>query len=516
MRAGSLKRGRLIAWALCALMSSVGCATRSSNANQAQRNGVGMYTPVQQPSPPPVQYTYAPGAQPITGFAPVFTPPPPVPLPQLALGIARPVDTKALFSSPAQSRCPRFEAVPGKWVTLDCDPQRPISNARPFIRPRGFQEQVLPLSVDHRTDGLDGPLKDQQEVGTCTAFSLSTAMDNAIRRLGQREVMSPLHVWSRYRVPRIDKAGDANLEKAITSEAQWPYDPAKACRLAQQRDFDCENAYNVRNDSVDATLEGEVQRANTQGVFKLTTVESLRSSPGNPQEVAAIIAGGDSVWAAFKTHPNWQGVRLGRDGIIADYQEVDEKGHAVVLTGYRTLNGVKQFLIHNSWGPRWGDNGYGWISENMVRDHMIYAYRIQVSDARSVAPQPPPPPSNGCPTGQVRDLVYGNCMLPCPGGSAPSAGFCLPPLSNFPFPFPFPQPPAPNPPPSATAPPAQPLPPAQPTPSAQPAPPQPPPSQPAPQQARCPAGQVPDLLTGLCFLYCPNGLPPIGGLCLPW
>ncbi len=43
----------------------------------------------------------------------------------------------------------------------------------------------------------------------CTAFSLSTAMDNAILRLGKREVMSPLHVWSRYRVPEIDKAGDS-------------------------------------------------------------------------------------------------------------------------------------------------------------------------------------------------------------------------------------------------------------------------------------------------------------------
>ncbi len=155
MRVGSIKPG--VVW--CALLVFAGCATQTSTAPQPTYAPQPMYAPqptyAPQQNPAPVQYSYAAGAQPIVGFVPTFAPPPPIPLPLLALGVTRPVNTRALFSSPVRARCPRFQAVPGKWVTLDCDPQMPISAARPLSPPMGLQEQVLPLSVDHRTDGLE-------------------------------------------------------------------------------------------------------------------------------------------------------------------------------------------------------------------------------------------------------------------------------------------------------------------------------------------------------------------------
>ncbi len=431
---------------------------------------------------PSAGYTSAPGAYPVAGFQPVFLPPPAIPLPQFALGVQRPVNVGAVFglaSTPAPGSCPPFEAAPGVWVSLDCDPQPPVRNARRFVAPRGLREGVLPLSVDHRANRMVGPIKDQGLAGTCTAFSLSSTMDAALRRLGKQDVISPLHVWSRYRVPRMGEAGDANINRGVTVEESWPYDPAKACRLTQRRDRSCEEGYGVRSNSADATLEAEVTAADNRGRYVLATVEELQSKPGNPEEVAAVIAGGDSLWVAFEIDARaWQ-LRDG-DNVVDDYTAVEASGHAVALSGYRTVNGVRYFLIHNSWGPRWGENGYAWISENMVRRHMIYAYRIEVRDA-SVAPVPPPTPEpTGCPTGQVRDRVSGNCSPACPSGSAPAAGFCLPTVPGF------------GPPP---------------TPGNQPAP-------PPPSNARCPSGQGPDIFTGRCVPYCPNGLPAIGGLCL--
>ena len=76
---------------------------------------------------------------------------------------------------------------------------------------------------------LDGPIKDQGAVGTCTAVSLSTAMDVAIRKAGKNDVVSPLHIWSRYAVPNMVTAGESSENGVLASEGSWEYDPAKAC-----------------------------------------------------------------------------------------------------------------------------------------------------------------------------------------------------------------------------------------------------------------------------------------------
>ena len=84
-----------------------------------------------------------------------------------------------------------------------------IPGAHPSARRRGRgtarlrggaakRPAALPDAVDHRNDGTEGPVKDQGQVGACTAFSLSTAMDNAIRRQNGSDTTSTLHIWSHY------------------------------------------------------------------------------------------------------------------------------------------------------------------------------------------------------------------------------------------------------------------------------------------------------------------------------
>lgn len=38
-------------------------------------------------------------------------------------------------------------------------------------------------------------------------------------------------------------------------------------------------------------------------------------------------------------------------------------GHALMLAGYRTVDGLRWYRLENSWGPGWGDNGGCWIAE---------------------------------------------------------------------------------------------------------------------------------------------------------
>ena len=90
--------------------------------------------------------------------------------------------------------------------------------------------------VDHRAQGIEGPVKDQQLVGACTAFSLSSIMDNAIRRLNQTDVVSAMHIWSRYAVPTMPSAESRNENRPIALWADYPYDQRIACRMEQEDD----------------------------------------------------------------------------------------------------------------------------------------------------------------------------------------------------------------------------------------------------------------------------------------
>jgi len=381
------------------------------------------------------------------------------------------------------ARAPR-EVAPGTWATFDCAPFEALSRAIqyiPFVRFNFLAAGPLPASVDHRSEGSEGPIKDQGAVGDCTAVSLSTAMDNAVRRMGRRDVISALHVWSRYGVPITGKAGDSNLDKAVAVEETWQYDPVKACKLVRSPMDTCTTAYGVSSGSeaFEPALKAEHATADASGRYKLTAVEQLHAKPANIAEIAGVLASGDDVWISFTVNDQAWMQRSLQNAVIPDYDTVEDTGHAVTLAGYRTLsNGTKQFLIHNSWSARWGDNGYGWISEAMVARYTRAAYHVRVADAGGGGSSPVQPPGQApgqapatrddCPAGEAKEPVFGTCI---PAGLPQG----LPGLPGFPSGTQAPSPTAPG----------------------------------------CPAGQAPDLMTRQCAGLCAGGAPSVGGMCVP-
>jgi hypothetical protein len=403
--------------------------------------------------------------------------------------VYRPVNVPALLALQGRVPCAPKEVAPGTWATFDCAPFQAITRAIqyiPFVRYNFLPTGPLPAAVDHRAESSEGPVKDQGAVGACTAVSLSTAMDNAVRRMGRQDVVSALHLWSRYGVGVMGQAGDSNVDKSVTVEQTWQYDPAKACKLVRTPMDTCTTAYGVSSGSeaFDPALRSEHANADASGRYRLAALEQLHAKPADPNEIAAVLATGDDVWISFSVNDQAWMSRSLQNAVIPDYDIVDDTGHAVVLAGYRTLpNGTKQFLIHNSWSTRWGDNGYGWISEAMVARFTRAAYHVRIADgggapAQPAAPGQPgqPAPGGACPAGQTKEPIFGTCV--------PGAFPGLPGAPGQPAP-------------------------------GQPAPGQPAPAQPQQPQGGCAQGQGRDVMSGQCTPLCPGGGPTVGGMCLP-
>ncbi|HQP36076.1 MAG TPA: C1 family peptidase [Polyangiaceae bacterium] len=406
------------------------------------------------------------------------------------LALVRPLDVARLLPYQGQGSCAPAEVAPSVWFSPDCG----FTQAHRITGSQGVPAKALsgsmlalPAAVDLRASGLDGPVKYQQMVGVCWSFALSTLMDNALRRAGRTEVMSPMHVLSSSVWDDLWQKGRS--ERNITLESVWPYDPVKACKLNESAsEVWCDQAYHVQHGSwrSDPVIVAERERANLSGAFHFTRVEQLQ--PSNTDQLAAVIAQGQAVYLSFQYNRQAWGAIGDSNPVIPDYVE-EQGGHAVVGVGYRQAGPVRQFLLHNSWSPEWREGGYAWISEAMIRAHVRDAFVVELNvSGGGVTPAPAttgtvpwpfpfpmpggwgPPPTSDCPSGQARDVVFGTCVAACPAGIPPVAGIC------------------------AMASPG----------GTQGTPP-----------SGCPAGQVVDWLTQTCSPQCKNGLPPIGGQCLP-
>jgi hypothetical protein len=353
--------------------------------------------------------------------------------------------------------------IGGAEIPLDChfSGYGFVSNASEVVGAPspGAGEEVrgLPSHVDHRADGTEGDVRWQGRVGTCTAFSLASAIDHALLSLGKEAVQTPagdkprvsaLHAWAHYHAAYMDKAATGVLGRPLTAEASWPFPksftpvPSTAEKEACSWDV-CMDAAGFRGceklgvhcgTPVNGAEWAVAEAKPFATVTHITPVFPHRNpglaTNGDIESLAPVLAKGEDIWFSMKIPSDNtlspDNLLRGHDGlsfVVPDSHAASSpSGHAILLSGYTSRPSGLYFLIHNSWGEDWGERGYAWISAATLRANIEAAYIVT---AQYWTARPNAGPLRQCPINQAFDTAgTGLCLPLCSDGSPTFNGAC--------------------------------------------------------------------------------------------
>lgn len=223
------------------------------------------------------------------------------------------------------------------------NPKRRVSS--PNKRSNSYAGRVggdLPESVDWREKGAVAEVKDQGSCGSCWAFSTVAAVEGVNKivtgdliSLSEQELVDCDTSYNQgCNGGLMDYAFEFIINNGgIDTEKDYPYKASdRTCDLNRK------NAKVVTIDGYEDVPENDEW--------------ALKNAVANQPVSVAIEAGG----RAFQLYKS--GVYTGRCGTALD--------HGVAAVGYGTEDGVDYWIVKNSWGSGWGENGYIRMERNLA------------------------------------------------------------------------------------------------------------------------------------------------------
>jgi hypothetical protein len=348
-------------------------------------------------------------------------------LPNLPMPSAYP-KTARLPSGPDVSACGGVWSG-SEWIPLEC--ARPAAPERsayaatvviPYDRMRPPVEQ-LPKIVDHRVEGTEGPVRKQQG-SLCTAFAFTSALDHAYARwTGTPGQFSVMQVWGRYHGHKEQKAAHTNVGDLISNESDWPYDPQLANTWRYCHPSDLQKG---QRSGVDCDVQPDAARFQAMEQRAVAVITKVEFVPVTEFGVLREkLAAGQDVTVAVKLPSFSTAGDTGSKYILGlkddDPSKLGHSEHEILLSGYAMTPNGTYYLVHNSFGAKWGDNGFAWLHEDFLKtywaDNVMVIPYVEPVQSLTVRSDPRGGLSRACAGGLSPDSISGVCSPPCPDGS---------------------------------------------------------------------------------------------------
>lgn len=236
---------------------------------------------------------------------------------------------------------------------------------------RAFVPERVDLSGNLPTPGKQG-------TGSCVAWAVGYARSYYTQTNEKRpnrrpeNISSPAYIYHALHEPAecgggtLIKSALSLLQTGALSVAQYPF-----------QDRQCRKLSSV-----------EIEDATKFRIASWTTIALADSS--SIEDIRVFLAGGDPVVTGLATYHLRGGSRWSYD---ERYQGPggSGQGHAVTLVGFDDRS--QRFKFINSWGTRWGENGFGFIDYDSFRKAADEAYVMRPIPDAAPAPPPHDPPS---------------------------------------------------------------------------------------------------------------------------
>jgi C1A family cysteine protease len=220
---------------------------------------------------------------------------------------------------------------------------RDIPDQRDFrYQPPAKLARALPPKIDLR-EGFP-PCYNQGELGSCTANAISGALQFLEAKEGSPAPAMPSRLFIYYNERALEGSVESDsgaqirdgiksvAKKGFCTEDLWPYDIRRFAVKPSERCYK-------------AALKDRVS-------------DYLRLDHDGPVPLLTCLASGYPFVFGFSVYESFEGPRVAQTGVVP-MPRLGERvlgGHAVVACGYDLK--ASRFIVRNSWGGRWGMDGY--------------------------------------------------------------------------------------------------------------------------------------------------------------